>query len=380
MSPVLLDNVVQHYAWGSRTVIPSLIGAPSPADEPWAELWMGAHAGGPSRLPDGRTLRDVEPSLPYLLKVLAADAPLSLQAHPSRSQAQAGYAAEEAAGVPLDAPTRRYRDANHKPELMCALTPVDALCGFRRPDATRRLVEGLGVSELSQLTEPLLAGDESEGLRHAFTALMTLPPDRSGKLVDEVDAAARRVLGRPDIPASWRAPLQWMLALAKAYPGDVGVVTSLMLHILSLSPGEAVYLPAGNLHAYLAGAGVEIMASSDNVLRGGLTPKHVDVPELLSVLKFSAEPPPVVLPSPESAGVWVYRTPTPDFALRRVDVEHGVVVVQDAVGPRIVLCVSGSLYAGATALPRGASAYLSSEEALELRGRGTAYVASPGSA
>lgn len=395
----LLENVIQPYAWGSRSAIARLQGRPHPSPTPEAEMWMGAHPAAPSTLTSsGQSLLDAvraEPSallgeaclsrfgprLPFLFKVLAAGTPLSLQAHPSTAQAEAGFAREDAAGIPLGAPHRNYKDPHHKPEILCALEPFWALCGFRAPADTVRLLESLQVPALDPLLAPLRAGPG--GLRSSFETLMTLPKDARVPLVAAVVAACA------DAQAGAGSPFadekRWALRLGELYPGDAGVVGSLLLNVLKLEPGEAIYLPAGNLHAYLEGAGVELMASSDNVLRGGCTPKHVDVPELLSVLDFRPLAPEVLRPVPVASGLWRYDTPAPDFSLRRARPKEAGAPLRFTQGaPHLVLCVEGALQltseaGGRLELRSGASAFVAaSDGAWELAGTGAGFLASPG--
>jgi mannose-6-phosphate isomerase len=316
----------------------------APGAEPEAELWVGAHPAGPSALSDGTLLADwltqapaerlgaaslanFGPTLPFLLKVLAAAQPLSLQAHPSLAQARAGFAREEASGVNLASATRSYRDSNHKPELICALTPFHALCGFREPELTAELLRLLHVKALA----PGIAMLEAGTVEPFFRWVMTQPAQAQRALAEAVAAAVR------DGVPTFELEAEWATRIAALYPGDVGILGALSLNLVTLSPGEALFLPAGNLHAYLEGVGVEIMASSDNVLRGGLTPKHVDVPELLSVLRFEAGPVKVVTAHGE--GEAVYDTPAPDFRLSRIS---GPATLQRwAVD--VLLCVEGQL-------------------------------------
>jgi mannose-6-phosphate isomerase len=357
----LLENPVRPYAWGSRTVIPELLGEPSPSAHPQAELWLGAHPADPSRVVhcDGHRsslLEEVaaDPGgtlgadragrwrerLPFLLKVLAADEPLSLQAHPSARQAADGFERENAAGIPVDAPERNYRDPSHKPELICALTPFHALVGFRDPADTVDLLRALEVTVLSAYVELLAAQPDPDGLRALFTTWITLPQSMLDVLVPAVQEGAVRLAA--DASSPWQVDARSVLELSERYPGDAGVLAALLLNRVSLVPGEALYLPAGVLHAYLSGAGVEIMANSDNVLRGGLTPKHVDVPELARVLDFAAPPPPVLAGRPD--GPWrCYDTPAEEFRLRRWegDASGGPLPVPDG-GARILLCTAGS--------------------------------------
>ena len=355
-----MDNPVRPYAWGSRTVIAGLLGRPTPSPHPEAEMWLGAHPGDPSQLigADGSrtSLLDAlhaDPeallgpdraakwsgNLPFLLKVLAADEPLSLQAHPSAAQAAEGFARENAVGMPVDAPNRNYRDGSHKPELICALTEFHALVGFRPVDETLALLRALDVPELAPHRALLEEQPDADGLRALFTTWITLPQSVLDRCVPALQAACVR-LARAD--AEFCREARMALELSERYPGDAGVLAALLLNLVVLQPGEALYLPAGNLHAYLSGAGVELMANSDNVLRGGLTSKHVDVPELLRVLDFRSVRPPVLHGTAEEG--WVrYDTDAAEFLLRRLDAVGGdvQVAVPDS-GPRILLCTLGS--------------------------------------
>ncbi|MGY1807316.1 mannose-6-phosphate isomerase, class I [Blastococcus sp. SYSU D00669] len=346
-----LTNTVRHYPWGSRTVIPELLGQPSPADEPHAELWMGAHPDDPSVLSSGVPLDKaiaaeprpllggavVErfgPRLPFLLKVLAAEAPLSLQAHPTPEQAAAGYAAEEAAGVPKDDPTRTFKDPYHKPELLLALTTFEALCGFRPVEESLHCLAKLQLPEL----KPTIAALARGGLRTAIPQLLALSEKRRNSLVTAVAEKALAFVAAHD--PEFINTYRWAASLAESYPGDAGVVISLMCNHLKLAPGEAVFLPAGNLHAYLSGAGIEVMASSDNVLRGGLTSKHVDLAALIEVLDFTDGRIPVIHPVLGPGGLR-YPVPVEDFDLTRVQLDVGTGALTTA-GPQLLLCTEGT--------------------------------------
>lgn len=370
-APIALEGVIRRYGWGSTTAIQRLLGV-SPDGRPAAELWLGAHPANPSPVLDttldaliarepvatlGAAVLDrFGPRLPFLLKVLAAERALSIQVHPGLAQARAGYAAEEAAGVARDAPGRNYTDANHKPELVCAVTPFEALCGFRPPGETRSLLERIGVAELDFL-QPLLAGPD--GLRAAFTAL--LHHDAPAVLADAVAARAE-----PD------GALRGAHLAALDFPGDIGVVLALLMNYVRLAPGEAVFLGAGIVHAYLRGTGVEVMANSDNVLRCGLTAKHIDVAEVLRVIDFSELRQPRW---PAHAGV--FRVPPPDFSLREMHVTDGCDVPGES--PRIVLCVAGAVEIGDVQLRPGHAAFLPAVAgSCPVRGRGHLFVASTG--
>ncbi|HEY5183346.1 MAG TPA: mannose-6-phosphate isomerase, class I [Actinomycetes bacterium] len=377
MTALPLDTAVRHYSWGSHTVLPALLGRPEPSDRPWAEIWIGAHPDDPSRLPDGRTLADVVPDLPFLVKLLAAEQPLSIQAHPDRAQATEGFAREEAAGLRRDDPRRNYRDRNHKPELLVALGHTEALCGFRPPAEALRLVRLVGSPLLERLTVPLAHPDEEHALRETVAAVLGLDGVERDRLVSEVAAACGG--HRAEAGSSDAAALDWVVRLAVSYPGDAGIVAPLLMRLVRLEPGQAVFLESGVLHAYLRGVGVEVQASSDNVLRGGLTAKHVDLDELRRVVRYAARTEPRVWPRPVSDGVEAYDVPVSDFAVWRVEVA-GTARPVPAVGPAIVVCVAGQVAVGGVALDPGRAAFLPAGSGpLVVTGTGTCFVTAPGS-
>ncbi|GLW68692.1 mannose-6-phosphate isomerase, class I [Kitasatospora phosalacinea] len=371
-----LDNTVRDYAWGSSTAIPELLGRPV-TGAPQAELWMGAHPGAPSLVDrgDGPVALDrviaADPvgelgaasverfgtTLPFLAKVLSAALPLSLQVHPTREQARAGYADEEARGVPIDAPHRNYKDDNHKPELICALDEgLEGLCGFRPPADAAALMASLGVPGLDPLIELLRTKPEAEALAGALAGALGLT-DAAGR--ETVDAVARAVTAAA--PSDPTGELAGYAFAAAKWPGDPGLVAGLLLNHVLLQPGEALYLGAGLPHAYLRGTGVEIMANSDNVLRCGFTPKHVDVPELLRVVDFRSGLPEVLRPEPAADGERLYPVPIDEFRLSRYDLaDRPATLPGDA--PQILLCTAGTAElasAGETlTLRRGESAFL----------------------
>ena len=383
----LLDGVIQHYAWGSTSSLPQILGRPVDG-RPWAELWLGAHPSAPATVgcsaerldhliasdPSAALGADVaarfDGSLPFLVKILAADAPLSLQSHPSIAQARAGFARENAAGVPVDAPHRSFRDQNHKPELICALTPFDALCGFRDPAATLDVLATIETSALDGVrTELRTAADGDRRLDSLLAHLLTLDATAAAALTEPIVEACR--LAGPGEHGDVRS---MVVELAEAYPGDAGIVTALLLNLVHLEPGAALFLGAGNLHAYLRGTGVEIMANSDNVLRGGLTPKHIDVETLLGVVE--ARPLPIDPQRPALRdGVATYDAPVPDFSLARIDVD-GTASVE---GPAILLCVDGAVDGDGHTLDRGTAAWVpASAGPVELVGAGIVFVAGVG--
>jgi mannose-6-phosphate isomerase len=355
-----LECTMMPYAWGSRTAMAELMGRHSPSSAPEAELWMGAHPMAPSLLSRNGQKKglgeviaqsatselgaEVEsaygPRLPFLVKLLAAGQPLSLQAHPNAEQAKQGFAEEDRRGIPRDAANRSYKDTSHKPELLCALVPVEALCGFRRVSETLRLFDELAVRELEPVLTPLRNVPGAEGLRTIFRTLMTMRHDEGARVVAATIAACRTALDAGD--TRFRREYEWATKLAALHPGDIGVVSALLSNLIQLAPGEALYLGAGNLHAYLSGFGVEVMASSDNVLRGGLTKKHVDVPELMHVLDFAEGPVQPIRARALDAHERVWDTPAREFRLSRIDLEPGAgAVTRAARGPEILLCTKG---------------------------------------
>ncbi|HXK08733.1 MAG TPA: mannose-6-phosphate isomerase, class I [Vicinamibacteria bacterium] len=365
-SVFVLENPIQDYAWGSHTAIAELLGRP--ACGPEAELWIGAHPKAPSRIvspPDLGTLDSAiqaDPigllghdvcdrfgnELPFLLKVLAAAEPLSIQAHPNHDQARRGWDRENAEGIPIDAPRRNYRDPNHKPELVCAISPFVALEGFRPADEIARNLEPLARPEIAAELARFARERTPLGLRALFARLMTLDAEEKASVLKRTAAEAERRRADP----AW----DWVGRLLTRYPADVSALSPLYLNLLTLAPGEALFLPAGELHAYLGGTALEVMANSDNVLRGGLTAKHVDVPELLSMLVFEGRSPEVLRPHQARPGERVYRSPAREFELALLDVAAGRPFVPGpGRGVEILLGLSGgaALRAGDAVTPLG---------------------------
>lgn len=389
-----IENVLRDYAWGSTTAIAALLGRPE-SGGPEAEMWIGAHPDSPSvaRVPedgaatplDALIARNPEhflgtdsvarfgPRLPFLAKILAAGQPLSLQVHPSLEQARAGFARENAAGLPADAPNRNYRDDNHKPEMIFALTPFEALCGFRPAAQAREILQHIAgafkatgarpPALVEVLMEDLQEPVEGTALRKAFERLIT-----GGDNVAAATAEVADVLSSAAAPARFSAELATVVDLNEKYPGDPGVLISLLLNRISLAPGEAVYLPAGNVHAYLQGLGVEVMASSDNVLRGGLTPKFIDIPELLQTIDFQPVAVPMLAAERTVLDQELFRPPFEEFQLQRIELaaDAGPVPLAQS-GAAVVIVVAGEVYLdspkGDLRLARGASAFLAAAEA-----------------
>ena len=394
----LLEPVTQPYAWGSHTVIAELQGRPAPTAKPEAELWMGAHPSAPSGVERAgtRTTLDAviaaDPAhelgprcaarfggrLPFLLKVLAAEQALSIQVHPSRAQAEAGYLAENERGLAPGDKSRNYVDDWPKPEILCALTPFEILAGMRSTADAAALLHALGVSELAPLATALASTPDQAALSVALATILTWPAAGRGALVGDVAAACERIAARG---GEYAAACAATARLAGEHRGDLGIVASLLLRHAVLRPGDAVFLPAGGLHAYLHGAGVELLANSDNVVRAGLTAKHVDVPELLKLTDPAVEVP-VIEPRPLGGGVSVYDSPAPEFRLYRAELGPGEVTLPGG-GARIVLCVDGvgtlRARSGTLKVARGESCYLSAADgAVTVSGPATAFIAGSG--
>jgi mannose-6-phosphate isomerase len=338
-------GVVQHYAWGDHRAIPELLDRP-PDQRPWAELWLGSHPGGPSHTTGGQPVSTVYGELPYLLKVLAAAQPLSLQTHPDRRQAEEGFARDEQAGLALDDPRRTYRDRSPKPEVLCALTPFDALSGFRPVEQTVTLLDDIGVSSLS------------DRLRHDGLEAVVRELYRGSVDLAEIV----RTCATSSLPAA-----RLVTDLARAYPDDPSVAVTLLLHRVALEPGEAIFLGPGNLHAYLSGVGVEVMSASDNVLRAGLTVKHVDVDQLLQVVSFDPVAEPRTIPTQTAPHSWRYDTPNTPFRLWRWQLDEAI--THTATGRELVLCVDGD----AGPIRRGECMILARGETIVLGGPATLF-------
>ncbi len=351
----LLKNPIQAYTWGSFTAIPELLGKEYPSDTPQAELWMGAHPQAPSMIeysgghvsldkliekyPEEILGKEVaahyDNTLPYLFKVLAAAKPLSLQAHPSLAQAREGFRKENELGIPSSAPTRNYKDDNHKPECICALTPFWALNGFRKIPEMLSFFEMLLPAGLQDQLKHLKKNQNPMGLKQFFHALLTLAPDIQKQVADESIAKLKNLSDENSI-------FKWVLALSKEYPADIGIFSPIILNLICLQPGEAMFLATGELHAYLDGMGIELMANSDNVLRGGLTPKHVDVAELLNVLNFSERALDILTPRWKSDAEKVYPSQADEFVLSVITAAEGIIYESSTNrSAELMICTQG---------------------------------------
>jgi mannose-6-phosphate isomerase len=386
----LLAPVIRPYAWGSRHGIAELQGRPVPAAGPEAELWMGAHPSSPSGAA-GTTLDAViaadpdrelgpgcvarfGPRLPFLLKVLSADQALSIQVHPSRAQAEIGFRADNERGLPPGDPARNYIDDWPKPELLCALTPFEVLAGLRTPSDAAVLLRILAVGQLAPLAAELAAATSPRALSRALATILTWPAP--AELIAAVVAACATLHRGP-----YASACAAVVREAVNRPGDLGLVAMLLMRHVVLAPGQAVFMPAGGLHAYLRGTGIEVLANSDNVIRAGLTGKHIDVPELLKLLD-PAVTVPVLTPTPLAEGVSRFDTSAPEFALHVAELA-GATVTLPVAGPRIVLCTAGPALlrteSGESAeLPRGESCFIpAADGALHATGPARLFLAAP---
>lgn len=358
-----ITGVPKAYAWGSTSAIPEFMGT-EPTGEPVAEVWYGAHPSGPSPIScdapmpgDARDLRELvlwdtvgvmgvpvterfAGELPFLLKIIAPAEALSLQVHPSKAQAIQGYREEEAAGIAANSPCRSYKDRNHKPEMVFALTQFEALCGFRAPRRAAELFAGLGTPLSERIARHLASSPNASGVRAAFTALFSRGrPDPEDVTAFAAACARRLEEGSPSTRAD-----RTVVRLQEQHPGDPGVVASMLLNPVTLRPGEAMFVPNGWVHAYLSGLAIELMAASDNVLRAGLTVKHVDTREVLATVDYVAAPPIRIAPELVGPGVGVYYAPVDDFELLVARVSAtGEPLELPGRSARIVLCVDGEV-------------------------------------
>lgn len=351
----LLKNSIQKYAWGSKTAIPEILGV-SPDGDPQAELWMGTHPKAPSAvnqdgawilLPElidrtpvailGKAVSDkYSGKLPFLFKVLAAEKPLSIQAHPDRILAREGFLRETSAGIEPDAPNRSYKDDNHKPECICALTPFWAMNGFRKIPSMLFYLNKICPDTLSEALTELKENQNSKGLKRFFQKLLQ-------RSADDVFLTITEAVGRAEALQESDPVYRWIIRLYEKYPQDIGVLSPAILNLVCLEAGEAMYLSAGCLHGYLEGVGMELMANSDNVLRGGLTSKHIDVPELIKVLRFEETELDILKPLQETPGVKRYHTAAEEFMLSEISVGDGVFFESKTErSVEIMFCVKGT--------------------------------------
>ncbi len=354
----LLKNTLQKYAWGSTTAIQELLGEKDFTNEPVAELWMGAHPKSPSlvnykgqwisladliaKYPQAilgnQVAKKFHNQLPYLFKVLAAAKPLSIQAHPGLDLAKKGFENENKMGIPINAANRNYKDDNHKPECICALSSFWALYGFRSTIEILSLMNKICPIALKAELDRLKIHSDSSGLKQFFTDLMSMDTEQKKRVIDEAMQNAK--------PRSDENPaFYWMTKLAIEYPLDIGILSPLFLNLIKLEPGQALFLPAGELHAYLEGLGIELMANSDNVLRGGLTPKHIDVPELVKVLNFKPRQIEILQPMKKDKIERRYTSFAEEFVLSVISISDGEVYRNAKLRSiEILLCTEGEAH------------------------------------
>jgi mannose-6-phosphate isomerase len=384
-----LDNIIQHYAWGSHTAIHQLFGIDNPNNEPQAEIWMGAHPNGCSKIADSKQLlsalidRDKRETLgdytaarfgalPFLFKVLAAETPLSIQVHPNKRKAEAGFARENEQGIPLDAAHRNYKDPNHKPELVYALTFYKAMNGFRPIKQILSLFKQANIDTLATEIAALKASPDSHGLKTFFSAIMSLEGERKENALQQLYAS----LARPATTAMAREAYCYIQGFRQHYPDDIGLFSPLLLNTIELAPGEAMFLHAETPHAYVQGTGLEIMANSDNVLRAGLTPKFIDVPELVDNTIFKPiNPDDIKLAAIDKEGRQSYPIPVDDFAFEIIELK-GKAATQFVRSAEILFCIQGHITIDSSKdsvhLKAGESLFVSSNSVkYECKGQGT---------
>ena len=414
-----LKNTVKHYGWGSPEWIPALLGKNNPDRIPWAELWMGVNSAGPSRAvqadetkgePDAPLLSELIAAgkeamlgkecaarygnLPFLFKVLAAAKPLSIQVHPSTSEATEGFRRENLAGIPLDAPNRNYRDPRHKPELICALSPFAALCGFRKKQEIYSLIEKIALisdgavkENLENLCSALRAEDENphkNSIEAFVSAFFSMDASNLGQFIIKRQALLERDF--PEHRDEWRLCSYFASIYSEGSPGskDPGIIAPLFLNLIELEPGEAIYIPAGVFHSYIYGMGIELMTDSDNVLRAGLTPKHVDKEEILRILNFSEFKPEILKAPIPCPPLFSYPSQNEEFTLSVLKSQRNP-VSYSGKGPSIVLVTEGNVTVTeggslkepkTVALKTGESAFIPAGKELIFSGSFNAFAAS----
>ncbi len=404
MAVYKLENTVQKYDWGSKDFLPGLLGKKNPEDAPWAELWMGAHPKAPSLAIDPWSgastpldkLIAADPvatlgslvagrfgsTLPFLFKVLSAAKPLSIQAHPAKHKAERGYEREEFAGVPLDAPDRNYKDPNHKPETVVALTPFRGMCGFRPIDDIIENVKTLSPGSWRLLAGRLADAPGQLELSVFFYKFVSMTGDMKTESLLKAKARSRRIIDVEGRDSHKGKLFVWILRLMDEYPGDIGALAPLVLNLFELKPGQAINLAASQAHAYLEGSAIEIMANSDNVLRGGLTSKHIDIPELLSVLAFESKDIEPMFPEGAADGFTRYQCIVPDYAIAKAAINGSLSISGRPAVPEILLCTSGSIAllidnGKSVSMPQGASVFITGDHGrYTLEGEGEVYRAS----
>jgi mannose-6-phosphate isomerase len=368
---VRISGEVKNYPWGSKNLIQDHLGL-GPTNQAVAEIWFGTHDGGQSKLiSSGKTLAEaIGQKLSFLVKFLAADSPLSIQVHPNASQAKAGFAKENAAGLDLTDPKRNYKDSSHKPEILIALAPFEALCGFRPRAEVQEIFLAFSESE-SRFGELAALAATDATIEEIFTELLEdqLLAERFSSTVEALDANSLAEQARTLV-----------VGLLEKYPGDTGALVALLLNHIELESGEAIYLPAGNVHAYLSGLGLEVMAASDNVLRGGLTSKHIDKSELRQIADFSELANPLVSTKKLAEGLVEYPVAASEFRVYRAQISGSNLLADiDLPAAAVIVCVSGEIAVGTSqeqreVLQKGEVVFVSEAKKFSLSGSGDAFV------
>jgi len=383
-----LNNQIKNYEWGSFNLIPQFLGMKDYKKIPYAEMWMGTHGGAPSQIESGinninpneiKYLNEISGELPFLFKLIAVEKQLSLQVHPNKEQAVKGYRQEEEEGMALNAPRRNYKDTNHKPEILCAISPFKLMAGLREYEQIKNSLESIILTfpQLKEIVTPLIKAVNTGSLVVFFRILFNL-----SKL--ERDYINELILEKEDFETKGTiSSEQWKLIkeFASQYPGDPAILSPLYLNLITLKPGEAIYVPAGILHSYSKGFAVELMAASDNVLRSGLTPKYIDIPQLVSITNYNPYMPEII--TPDSSSWFCYQTPCREFvlALMRTGAAggsdaNGAENVFPAKGPAICIITEGELTAGDTRIKKGESFFIpAGEESVILKGNYSLFAA-----
>jgi len=375
-----LNNQIKNYEWGSSHLIPQFLGMKDYKRMPYAEMWMGTHSGAPSQIEsclndvnpnEKKYLKELSGELPFLFKLIAVEKQLSIQAHPNKEQAIEGYRQEEEAGLALNAPMRNYKDKNHKPEILCAISPFTLMAGFREYEQIKNSLNGFALifPQLKEIITSLIKAVNTGSLAVFFRILFNLSNLEREYISD-------LILEKENFePGGVISSEQWNLIkeFAFQYPGDSAILSPLYLNLITLKPGDAIYVPAGILHSYSKGFGVELMAASDNVLRSGLTPKYIDIPQLMGIVNYNPYTPEII--TPDSSSWFCYKTPCREFVLALMSCNGGENVFP-AKGPAICIVTEGELDAGGIIIKKGESFFIPvGEENVVLKGNYSLFTA-----
>ncbi len=354
----LMENIIRKYAWGSKTAIPELMGKQIKPKEPWAELWMGAHPEASSKIEyknkqctlyelikkysgdilGEKTADKYGETLPFLFKILAIERPLSIQAHPDKIHAEKGFSKENKLRIPLDSYYRNYKDKNHKPECVCALTYFHALNGFRKIPEILKLMDSICPRSLCNDLRVLRDNPDVAGLKNFFAGLLTMDKGQKQSAIKEAIKKARQYINLTDSGKIY----EWMVKIHRYYPDDIGIFAPVLLNLIEIKPGQAMFIPPGQVHAYLEGMCIEIMANSDNVIRGGLTAKHIDVSEFIEIANFEGNDVSLIPQETLNSYEAIYRTPAEEFILSVIQINNIIYKCQNNKNVAILLCTEGN--------------------------------------